>query len=317
MNTPLLVQLSWTAVVGATEYRIYKRSPNSDWVLLTTVLSPTTHYDYDGVEGVNYIFGIRSWDGFYESDVATVNYPYNLTSMWQTPLNTPDGMPMVTPIDVQYVTKEEFIKSPIAKGLGYTATSEDYLDGTIDQALLAASVEVNRYCNRYFNKQTIDEMMPDFVIQVSNPQMTVVPLHYGPVQAVNTIDLQVLKWFITFSLEYLNVFPEQHLYKIVPMISSSGNTGMPIPSVLLEQSTLSIVWTNYTFGYDVIPEDIKHAVKVLAGYELALSKQNPMGAISIRTGTMTLSFAHGVDNPIATKAYGLLDRWKTPTLITT
>lgn len=315
---PILIQLSWVAVIGATEYRIYKRNANADWEYLATVSSPSVTYEYHGLEGTTYIFGIRSWNGSYESDVQTVTYPWpSLSALWQTPTNTPDGMPMITPIDVQYVTKEEFIKSPIAKGLGYTATSEDYLDGTIDQALMSASAEVNRYTNRYFQKMTVDEMMPDFCIQVGNPQMTVVPLRYGPVHSVNTINLQVLKWFINFSLEYMSVFPEQHMYKIVPLLSSSGTTGTPIPSVLLEQSTLSIVWTNYTCGYDVIPEDIKHAVKVLAGYELALFKQNPLGATGIKTGTLSLTFGKDKVNPVTDKIYSVLDRWRFPTFLTT
>ncbi len=309
--TPMLIQLSWDASSAAVEYRIYKREPNADWVLLATVVGtpPPTFYNFNGVEGTQYIFSIRVWNGSYESELTQVNYPYNLSASWQTPINTPDNMPMVTPYDIQYVTKEEFLKSPIAKGLGYNSSSEDYIDGTIDHALLKASSHVNRYCRRYFQKMTIDEIYPNVTIQVSNPRLTTVPLRYGPVQKINTIYIQVLKWFIKFELTYLIQHPEQRFYQIVPMISSAGTTGTPIPSVLLEQSDLGMVWTNYTFGYDIIPEDIKHAVEVITGQELAMMKQNPMGATSFGTGTFKITFGTKEQNPVLEEVRSLLNPW--------
>jgi hypothetical protein len=300
----------------ATEYRVYSKQPNADWVLIATIAGapPPTTYDYTGVEGTQYIFGVRAWNGSYESEIQQIAYPYAVSGIWQTPTNTPDGMPMVTPYDVQYVTKNEFLKSAIAKGIGYTDTSEDYTDGTIDLALLDASSQVNRYCNRYFQKMTVDEMYPNVTIQVSNPRMTTIPLRFGPVQKINTITIQVLKWFIAFSLEYLITSPEQRFYQIVPMISSSGTTGTPIPSVLLERESLGIVWTNYTCGYDVIPQDIKHAVSIIAGQELASMRNNPMGANSIRTGTFSMAFSDPDKNQVLRKVESMLKPWALRTI---
>jgi hypothetical protein len=310
MATNIEIELSWATSTAATEYRIYQRNSNTGWVLTATVTAPNTTYIFNGVEGVQYMFAVRVYNGSYESDVATINYPQDVTSIWTTPLNTPTGLPMLTPYDIQYVTKEEFLTSPIAKGLGYTATSTDYLDGTIDHALLKASSIVNRYCRRYFQKMTIDEIYPNVTIQVSNPRMTTVPLRYGPVQAINTITIQVLKWFIPFTLDYLIQQPEQRFYQIVPMISSAGTTGSPIPSVLLEQSNLGIIWTNYTFGYDIIPEDVKHAVEIIAGQQIAMLRQNPMGASSLKTGTFAIAFGNKDSNPVLTEVYKNLDPWK-------
>ena len=315
-TVPILIQLSWTAVTGATEYRVYKRAPNADWVLIATITGspPPTFYDFTGVEGVQYIFAIRSWNGSFESELTQIAYPYSVSACWQTPTNTPDGMPMVTPYDIQYVTKEEFLKSPIAKGLGYNSSSEDYTDGTIDHSLLKASSYVNRICRRYFQKMTVDEIYPNVTIQVSNPRLTTVPLRYGPIQKINTITIQVLKWFIPFTLDYLIQHPEQRFYQIVPMISSAGTTGTPIPSVLLEQSDLGIIWTNYTFGYDIIPEDIKHAVEIVAGQELAMLKQNPMGASSLKTGMFAITFGDPEKNQVLAEVNRILAPWIIHTL---
>jgi hypothetical protein len=312
--TPIEIEISWSTKSGAVNYRIYKRQPNSYWSLIATVDAPTTSYIFNGYENTQYMFGVRVWNGSYESDLALQNYPQDVSATWQTPSNTPSGLPMVTPYDIQYVTKDEFLTSPIAKGLGYTVDSIDYTDGTIDHALLKASSYVNRYCRRYFNKMTIDEIYPNVTIQVSNPRLTTVPLRYGPVQNINSITIQVLKWFIPFTKDYLIQHPEQRFYQIVPMISSSGTTGSPIPSVLLEQSDLGIIWTNYTFGYDVIPEDIKHAVEVIAGQELAMLKQNPMGATSLKTGNFAITFGKNEENPVLNEVKSILNPWVLHTL---
>lgn len=316
MTTPIEITLQWTANSAATEYHVYQRSPNSGWVLIATITGtpPATSYIFTGVEGVQYMFAIRVYNGSFESEVATINYPTDVSATWTTPLNTPTGLPMLVPYDVQYVTKDEFLTSPIAKGLGYTNQSVDYLDGTIDHALLKASSWVNRYCRRYFQKMTIDEVYPNVTIQVSNPRMTVVPLQNRPYSQINTITIQVLKWFIDFSLEYLIQFPAQGYYQIVPMISTAGSTGTPIPSVLLEQQNLGIIWTNYTCGYDIIPEDIKHAVEMIAGQEISMLRQNPMGATSLQTGTFSISFSKNEENAILQQVRDMLNRWRVHTL---
>jgi hypothetical protein len=186
----------------------------------------------------------------------------------------------------------------------------------IDLLLLQASAEVNRYTHRYFQKQTIDETFPNVTIQVSNPRLTVIPLKNPPVQRINTVTIQVLKFFIPFSLEYLiQPFHEQHYYQIVPMLSTSGAvSASPIPSVILEQSQLGIVWTNYTCGYDVIPEDIKLATVLIATKFYGL-KFNPLGLTSFRTQTVSQTFAaHGATNPIDSQVMAILDKYRIRTL---
>lgn len=169
--------------------------------------------------------------------------------LWQTPTNTPTGAAMQVSVDNPYITKSQFILNPIAKGLGITASSTEYTDGTLDAIILEASSMVNRYCRRHFDRQTIDEIYPNITIQVTNPQLTTVPLDEGPINQINTIYIQVLQWFIEFSLSYLQTIPEAHYYQIVPLLSSDGSTGIPIPSVLLQQSNLGKIWTNYDYGY--------------------------------------------------------------------
>jgi hypothetical protein len=190
----------------------------------------------------------------------------------------------------------------------------------LDNILLQASSAVNRYTRRFFQKQTIDETFPNVTIQVSNPRFTVIPLKYPPVSKINSVTIQVLKWFIPFNLEYLiQPFYEQHYYQIVPLLSTAGQgaplgTGTPIPSVILEQSQLGIVWTNYTCGYDVIPEDIKYATALVAGKMLGM-KFNPLGLRSFATQTTTQQWSEaGQANYIDSEVMNILNKYRLSTL---
>ena len=135
---------------------------------------------------------------------------------------TPTGTKKMLAVDSAYVTKDEFINYSYAKGLGITATSADgyYANGELDRILLRASAEVNRICRRFFDTQTIDETKTGFRAQPFNPQLTTVILKNRPYRTINSIYIQVLKWFIQVDTSspqsYLQDFPDLGYYKIVP-----------------------------------------------------------------------------------------------------
>jgi hypothetical protein len=167
---------------------------------------------------------------------------------------TPSGARKKIAVDNPYVTKDDFINDPIALGLGITTSSAMYSNGTLDKILLRASAEVNRICRRYFDTQTIDETKTGFRAQPFNPQLTTVVLNNRPYRTINSINIQVLKWFLPIIVSgpnsYLQDFPDYGYYKIVPLLSSSGQGyGSPIPAAILDRVALGVLWTNYTFGY--------------------------------------------------------------------
>lgn len=168
--------------------------------------------------------------------------------------NTPTGQPKMVAVDNPYVEKEEFVNSFIAKGLGITKDSPEYASGELDAILLQASAVVNRYCNRWFDTQTIDETKTSFTVRPYNPQLVTVVLNNRPYSQINSIFIQVLKWFVpvqtTGANSYLQDFYDLGFYKIVPMLSNAGNgLGSPIPSEIIDRVPLGVLWTNYTFGY--------------------------------------------------------------------
>lgn len=168
--------------------------------------------------------------------------------------NTPTGQPKMVAVDNPYLEKEEFVNSYAAKGLGITKDSPQYDSGELESVLLQASAVVNRFCNRWFDTQTIDETKTYFTVRPYNPQLVTVKLANRPYAQINSIYIQVLKWFIavqtTGANSYLQDFYDLGYYKIVPMLSNAGNgLGSPIPSEIIDRVPLGVLWTNYTFGY--------------------------------------------------------------------
>ena len=171
-----------------------------------------------------------------------------------TGTNTPTGARKMIAVDNPYMERDAFISSYEAKGLGLTQASPQYVSGEIQQKLLQASAVVNRFCNRWFDAQTIDETKTSFTVRPYNPQLVIVKLANRPYSQINSIFIQVLKWFIpvqtTGANSYLQDFYDLGYYKIVPMLSNAGNgLGSPIPSEIIDRVPLGVLWTNYTFGF--------------------------------------------------------------------
>jgi hypothetical protein len=167
--------------------------------------------------------------------------------------NTPLGVPKRVAIDDPYISRDEYITTENAIGLGITATSAIYTSGRLDRLIVMASAQVNQFCRRYFSSQTIDETKTGVIVRPWNPQLVTVTLQNSPYSKINSIYFQVLKWFIqidTSSGGYLQDFPDIGIYKIVPLLSNSGTgTGSPMPAEIVDKVPLGVIWTNYTFGF--------------------------------------------------------------------
>lgn len=312
----LNLSISWTAptiTTGIQGYNVYLISgaPESTTRTLLAFVSgvSTTSYTYAGVDGTQYQFEVRSTDGTNEGPALEVFYP-NGTSLYTPTLITPSGAPMQIVRDVQYLSKDDFLNYP--NGLGLTTSSALYTSGVLDVILQAASEEVNRYCRRHFSTQTIDEVYQGVRIGQDVPKLITIPLNEGPIQVVNSINIQVLQWFIPISKQYLQVFPDQGFIQIVPYLGGNYATGSPVPSAVLVEGILSKVWVNYTFGYDVLPNEVKLATSIFATKMIGL-QENPVSAQSVKFGR-NFSLTWDKDNdPLIAQAHRLLDSYRTST----
>lgn len=170
--------------------------------------------------------------------------------------NTPTGAKMKIAVDNPYITKDEYVASFEAMGLGITKDSPQYASGELDRKILQASAWINRYCGRWFDTQTIDEQKTSFTVRPYNPQLVTVVLRNRPYSRINSIYIQVLKWFIQVDISatgYLQDFYAEGFYKIVPLLSSAGTgVGSPIPAAIIDHIPLGVLWTNYTFGFGTL-----------------------------------------------------------------
>lgn len=306
-NGVVVFSINWTpvsdpSVTGYNIYTVHGAPPTQTKVFLAFVSNASSSsYLYQGVEGTQYEFEVRSTDGVNESPPMEVFYPDG-TSIY-TPTNiTPTGKPMQIIRDIAYLTKDEYINYP--NGLKLTNTSTLYTSGVLDTFLQSASEQVNRYAKRHFGVQTIDEVYHGIRIGQDEPKLITVPLTEGPIQQINRIDIQVLKFFINFDLTYLQVFPDQGFIQLVPFLGGNAS-GIPLPSAALLSGMLGKVWVNYTFGYDVIPTDVKMATAFYCTYMIGL-QENPVGAKSVSFGRNFRLEWDEDKNPLVAQAQRLL-----------
>ncbi|MHB8483861.1 MAG: hypothetical protein ACYDBV_14205, partial [Nitrospiria bacterium] len=108
-----------------------------------------------------------------------------------------------------------------------------------------------------------------------NPRLVTVTTRNAPIQAVNSIYIQVLQWFIQIQTtplasSYLQILPDWGVIKIVPLLSTAGSgTGSPIPAAILDKVPLGNLWVNYTFGFG----------QPITGY--TLTNVSPSGSFTI------------------------------------
>lgn len=223
-----------------------------------------------------------------------------------TGTNTPTGARKMVAVDNPYLEKEEFVNSYVAKGLGITKDDPRYANGELESTLLQASAVVNRFCNRWFDMQTIDETKTSFTVRPYNPQLVTVKLANRPYSQINSIFIQVLKWFIpvqtTGANSYLQDFYDLGYYKIVPMLSNAGNgLGSPIPSEIIDRVPLGVLWTNYTFGFgQPITAQALDKVGETDGYQAPISNRlwAPSQPTAVYDASVLVDAAHyAIDYP--------------------
>jgi len=181
-----------------------------------------------------------------------------VSGYWEAPSGvniTPTGAKKQSEVNNPYLSKAEYIDTPEARGLGITASSADGVyTKQLEKAILRASSWINTYCRRYFDTQTIDEVVTGFTVKPFNPRLVSVYTRNSPIQNINSIYIQVLKFFIQIesnpSTSYIQVLPDIGIFKIVPLLSSAGSgANVPVPAAILDKVPLGNLWYNYSFGF--------------------------------------------------------------------
>ena len=216
---------------------------------------------------------------------------------------------------ISFLDINDFINYP--NGLGLSTSSPLYTSGMLQKICDAACAFIEKYCNRYFVQQTIDEITPD--LEIRQGHYITVWLRNSPIISINGINLQSFKYFIPFDLSYMTLFQHEGYYSIIPFLSSNIGTGADfIPANNLNSGECNL-WTNYTFGYDInsIPEPVYQAA-CLQATKLVANSQNPLGATDLKMGNTEFRYnlSTGQEDMITTQIQALLAPYKSIPLYT-
>lgn len=164
---------------------------------------------------------------------------------------TPDGH-KYDPQDPQTI-QECWIQSGAFPNLVRYA-ADPTLSPFLNDYIIMACAEVNRLCDRKFNKQVVDEIFANERLWFNEYRMFT--LKQRPLAEVTNIWLQVVDVFSPIDLQYLQVDTSVGTIKILPTFSTYVNT--TLPAVYL--STASNLWVRYEGGYAVDYTDPSHPI---------------------------------------------------------
>lgn len=184
-----------------------------------------------------------------------------------------------------------------------------YLDNTI----LTACAMVDDMCNRYFLKQTIDEIFKDTSLRQS--QYNTFVLANTPLVEVLNVWVQVVGTFTEITDTYSQVMDSEGIVKILPTFSTTAS--VPYPHYIDKTSTN--VWIRYTSGYEVdytgsedvneVPYDIRLATALLVDYIYA-SFDIPSGVDSFSTQTYSQKNSSAGSDAILSRVNDLLKGYR-------
>ncbi len=61
------IQFKWSSVYGATSYKVYRKTSNTDWVLIAKDVTTTSYVDKTAAVATKYTYTVKAADGAYES----------------------------------------------------------------------------------------------------------------------------------------------------------------------------------------------------------------------------------------------------------
>jgi hypothetical protein len=140
----------------------------------------------------------------------------------------------------------------------------------LNNAILMACAQINRMCNRKFNRQTMDQIFPDTGLVLRQYRSFVVD--NVPIYQVDKAWLQVVNTFAEIDDTYFQVDEVSGLIKILPTFSTYVQTTLPMYALMPSTN----LWIRYTAGYLVdysdsntdneVPEPVKLATSLYVDY---------------------------------------------------
>jgi len=188
-------------------------------------------------------------------------------------------------------------------------TKSPYLDDTI----IAACSMIDDMCNRYFLKQTIDEIFPNTIL--SHDRYNTFILKNIPLIEVDKVWVQIVSTVAEVSNTYLQVMEEEAIVKILPTYSTTAS--VPYPFYI--DNTSTNIWIRYESGYDVdysststtneVPYNIRMATSLLVDYLFA-SFDVQSGVDSFSTQTYSQKNSTAKNDAVLSRVSDLIKNYK-------
>ena len=198
----------------------------------------------------------------------------------------------------------------------YAVTYASYINAFI----IAACGRVNSYCNRYFNKQQVDQVYYNESLTSFSYKTFV--LKNRPVVSIDNVWLNIAGTFNEINLDYLIQDVQTGYIKLLP--SATISSALITTSELVQGTT--DLWVRYTSGYinsddtpantyeQKIPEDVKLATAMIAETLLEDSLQTADSA-EFRTQTYSQKSFKSSENPKMNRAEEMLKKYKITTFV--
>lgn len=188
-------------------------------------------------------------------------------------------------------------------------TKSPYLDDTI----ITACSMIDDMCNRYFLKQTIDEIFPNTIL--SHDRYNTFILKNIPLIEVDKVWVQIVSTFAEVSNTYLQVMEEEAIVKILPTYSTTAS--VPYPFYL--DNTATNIWIRYESGFDVdysgtsttneVPYNVRMATSLLVDYLFA-SFDVQSGIDSFSTQTYSQKNSSAKNDAVLSRVSDLIKNYK-------
>ena len=179
--------------------------------------------------------------------------------------------------------------------------------------ILASCAAINRMCNRKFNQQQTDTIIPDTGLFYRDYKT--VPLWNTPIVSVDAIWLQVVNTFAVVALTFIQIDYTNSWVKILPTFQTYVQTTLPVWA--LTPSTN--LWIRATTGYSVdyssghstneVPWPVRMATQLYVRY-LYASVSFSAGLKSFSTQTYSQTSAAPKDDPMLGAIENMLAPYK-------
>lgn len=219
----------------------------------------------------------------------------------------PPGYTKKDPVDPTTID-ECWIQSTMYPNLAkYAANSSQ--STYLNTAIITACAAINQMCNRKFNQQQYDYIIPNEVLFMRDYKTYVLPNR--PLVSVDNVWVEVVDTFALVTPQYFQIMTYEGVLKILPTFSTYVQT--TLPNFALRPS--SNLWIRFTSGYAVdysgnnttndVPEPIRLATAMYVDY--LYSRFSLMGGVTeFKTQTYSQKNAKGNEDPILTAIQEIL-----------